>query len=132
MSKTIESVEKTLIANVSSLLSSEVRAKIYIFLRMYPESTVEEIAKGTGIYPSTIRESIFEMYNIEYVIRKKMDRDGLGKKPYLYSAIAPVELVNLISESIKEKLNDLASLDEKVSGKPVESTLKVAIKIESN
>jgi len=99
---------------------------------MYPESTVEEIAKGTGIYPSTIRESIFEMYNIEYVIRKKMDRDGLGKKPYLYSAIAPVELVNLISESIKEKLNDLAALDEKVSGKPVESTVKVAIKIESN
>ncbi|ABO35282.1 transcriptional regulator, TrmB [Methanococcus maripaludis C5] len=132
MSKTIESVEKTLIANVSSLLSSEVRAKIYIFLRIYPESTVDEIAKGTGIYPSTIRESIFEMYNEEYVIRKKMDRDGLGKKPYLYSAIAPLELVKLISESIKEKLNDLVSVDEKVSGKPVESTLKVAIKIESH
>ncbi|MBA2862757.1 helix-turn-helix domain-containing protein [Methanococcus maripaludis] len=132
MSKTIESVEKTLIANVSSLLSSEVRAKIYIFLRMYPESTVDEIAKGTGIYPSTIRESIFEMYNEEYVIRKKMDRDGLGKKPYLYSAIDPVEIVKLISESIKEKLNDLASIDEKVSGKHIETTLKVAIKIESN
>uniref|UniRef100_A9A695 Transcriptional regulator, TrmB n=1 Tax=Methanococcus maripaludis (strain C6 / ATCC BAA-1332) TaxID=444158 RepID=A9A695_METM6 len=132
MSKTIESVEKTLIANVASLLSSEVRAKIYIFLRMYPESTVDEIAKGTGIYPSTIRESIFEMYNEEYVIRKKMDRDGLGKKPYLYSAIAPLDVVKLISESIKEKLNDLASVDEKVSGKAVESTLKVAIKIESN
>jgi predicted transcriptional regulator len=132
MSKTIESVEKTLIANVSSLLSSEVRAKIYIFLRMNPQSTVEEIAKGTGVYPSTIRESIFEMYNEEYVLRKKMDREGLGKKPYLYSAIAPAELVQLISESITEKLNDLASVDEKISGKNVENALKVAITIESN
>jgi hypothetical protein len=38
----------------------------------------------------------------------------------------------LISESITEKLNDLASVDEKISGKNVENALKVAITIESN
>jgi len=132
MSKTIESVDKTLVGNLSSLLSSEVRAKIYIFLRKYPNSTVDEIADGTGIYPSTIRESIFEMYNENYVIRKKMDRDGLGKKPYLYSAIEPVEMVKMISEAIKLKLNDLVLVDEKISGKDTKNVSKVSIEIKSN
>ncbi|ABR55396.1 transcriptional regulator, TrmB [Methanococcus vannielii SB] len=130
--KTIEDIDKKLIGNISSLLSSEVRAKIYMFLRKYPNSTVDEIADGTGIYPSTIRESIFEMYNENYVLRKKMEREGLGKKPYLYSAIAPSEMVKIISDAILVKLNDLALLDEKINGEDVTEVSKVSIELKSN
>jgi len=114
---TIDNVDRKLIENLANLMSSEVRAKIYIYLRKYDRSTVDDIADGTGIYPSTVRESILEMYNTGYVSREKMDKEGLGKKPYLYSAAAPSEIVKKISKSIQEKLNDLIMVDKKLESK---------------
>ncbi|MBP2173158.1 putative transcriptional regulator [Methanococcus voltae] len=121
MTKDLSSVNKELIANLSKLMGSEVKAKIYVYLRMYGESTVDDIAEGTGIYPSTVRESIFEMFNEDHVFRKKMDREGLGKKPYVYSSIDPVDLVKEISVEIEGKLNDLALIDKKISDKKVKA-----------
>jgi len=82
-------VDKSLIDSLANLMSSEVKAKIYIYLRKYENSTVEEIAHGTGIYPSTVREAILEMYRDGIVVRNKLDKEGLGKKPYVCSAIPP-------------------------------------------
>jgi predicted DNA-binding transcriptional regulator len=128
---TIENVDRKLIENLANLMSSEVRAKIYIYLRKYDKSTVDDIADGTGIYPSTVRESILEMYNTGYVSREKMDKEGLGKKPYLYTAAAPSEIVRKISKSIQEKLNDLIMVDRKLeSGKEGVSSNPVKIVVD--
>ncbi|GAA0128202.1 winged helix-turn-helix domain-containing protein [Methanococcus maripaludis] len=113
----IENVDQKLIENLANLMSSEVRAKIYIYLRKYNKSTVDEIAGGTGIYPSTVRESILDMYNTGYVSREKMDKEGLGKKPYLYTAAAPSYIVKKISKNIQEKLNDLIMVDKRLESK---------------
>ncbi|WP_083809504.1 helix-turn-helix domain-containing protein [Methanotorris igneus] len=117
--KTIENVDKALINSLASLLSSEVKAKIYIYLRKYGESTVDEIAHGTGIYPSTVREIILEMYEEGLVNRKKLEKEGLGKRPYLYSAIPPSEVVKKLSKSLQKKLNDVFMLDKKLKKKEI-------------
>ncbi|MFU8653714.1 helix-turn-helix domain-containing protein [Methanotorris formicicus] len=121
--KTIENVDTTLINSLASLLSSEVKAKIYIYLRKYGESTVDEIARGTGIYPSTVREIILEMYEEGLVNRKKLEKEGLGKKPYLYSAIPPSEVVKKLSKSLQKKLNDVFILDKKLKKKEIKIPL---------
>lgn len=117
--KTIENIDKSLIDNLASLLSSEVKAKIYIYLRKYGNSTVDEIAHGTGIYPSTIREAILEMYKSGIVVREKLDKEGLGKKPYIYSAVSPSELVKKLSKGLQNKLNEVIMLDKKIKKKEI-------------
>ncbi|MBP2142876.1 putative DNA-binding transcriptional regulator [Methanococcus voltae] len=123
-------MDRILVQNISNLMASEVRAKIYIFLRKFEKSTVEEIANGTGIYPSTVRESILEMYNLGYVNREKMKKEGLGKKPYIYSAVEPSAIIQKISEKVQERLNDLIDIDERIEGKP--ATINGPINIEIN
>jgi len=115
--KTLENIDKSLIDNLSNLLASEVKAKIYIYLRKYEKGTVDEIAHGTGIYPSTAREAILEMYKNGIVIRKKSDKEGLGKKPYIYSAVSPSELVRKLSRNIQKRLNEVITMDVKLKKK---------------
>ncbi len=133
VNKTIKNVDKSLIDSLANLLSSEVKAKIYIYLRKYENSTVEEIAHGTGIYPSTIREAILEMYREGIVTRGKLDKEGSGKKPYVYSAIPPSEIVKKISKSLQKKLNDLMMVDKKIKKKEIKVPfLPVKIVIDEN
>ncbi|MCS3901533.1 TrmB family transcriptional regulator [Methanococcus voltae] len=107
----LDDLDPNILKKISSLFSSEVRAKIYIFLRMYPESTVEEIAEGTNIYSSTVRDYIVEMYRNDYVIRKKIKKSKFGKKPYVYCAIEPTLMAKKVSKSLKDKITLLANID---------------------
>ncbi|MBP2144033.1 putative transcriptional regulator [Methanococcus voltae] len=107
----LEEFDPSILKKISALFSSEVRAKIYIFLRMCPESTVEEIAEGTNIYSSTVRDYIVEMYRNDYVIRKKIKKSKFGKKPYVYCAIEPTMMARKVSQSFQEKINLLANID---------------------
>ncbi|MCS3922147.1 putative transcriptional regulator [Methanococcus voltae PS] len=107
----LEEFDPSILKKISALFSSEVRAKIYIFLRMCPESTVEEIAEGTNIYSSTVRDYIVEMYRNDYVIRKKIKKSKFGKKPYVYCAIEPTMMARKVSKSFQEKINLLANID---------------------
>jgi len=117
--KTLENIDKSLIDNLANLLSSEVKAKIYIYLRKYGNSTVDEIAHGTGIYPSTVREAILEMYKNGLVIREKLDKEGSGKKPYIYAAVSPSELVKKLSKGLQNKLNEIIMLDKRIKKKEI-------------
>jgi len=100
-------------AATASLFGGTVKSRIYIYLLRFPGSTVDEIAAGTGIYPSTVREEIYEMYEKDHQVdRVKMDRDGLGKKPYLYTAIKPSVVLKPIKEKIVSALNLLMDYEE--------------------
>ena len=54
---------------LSWVLETETRARIYVFLRQHPDSTSEEIASGTGLYPSTVREALAELHEEGKVTR---------------------------------------------------------------
>ena len=98
------------------LLDTETRARIYVYLREHPERTSDEIAEGTGLYPSTVREALAELHEEETVSRSKREADGAGNNPYEYEAIAPSELVRGVVGDVQAELNAVFTLDSRLGG----------------
>jgi predicted transcriptional regulator len=98
------------------LLDTETRARIYVYLRQSPGSTSEEIAEGTGLYPSTVRESLAELNDEGVLERTKRESEGAGNNPYEYTAIAPSDLVGDLVDQIQDELNAIVNLDQFLEG----------------
>jgi len=97
---------------LSWVLDTETRARIYVYLRQHPWSTSEEVAEGTGLYPSTVREALAELNDEETVERRKRESEGAGNNPYEYTAIAPSDLVGDVVGQVQDELNALINLDD--------------------
>jgi len=95
---------------LSWMLDTETRARIYVYLRQHPWSTSEEVAEGTGLYPSTVREALAELAGEDTVERRKRESEGAGNNPYEYTAIAPSELVGGIVGGVQDELNTVFTL----------------------
>ncbi|QDX40874.1 winged helix-turn-helix domain-containing protein [Salarchaeum sp. JOR-1] len=101
---------------LSWVLDTETRAKIYVYLRQHPNSTSEEIAEGTGLYPSTVREALAELNEEDTVERRKRESGGAGNNPYEYTAIAPSDLVGGVVGRVQDELNTVFNLDTYLGG----------------
>jgi predicted transcriptional regulator len=106
-----EGFDERIVDLLSWVLDTETRARIYVFLRQNPGSTSEEIAEGTGLYPSTVREALAELNDEEKVQRRKREASGAGNNPYEYTAMAPSELVGSVVGDIQDELNTVFNLD---------------------
>jgi predicted transcriptional regulator len=109
--KAVEQFDEGIVDMLSWVLETETRARIYVFLREHPESTSDEIADGTGLYPSTVREALAELHDEGKVTRHKRESDGAGNNPYEYAAMAPSELVGNIVDDVQDQLNTVFNLD---------------------
>jgi len=107
-----ESFDEGVIDLLSWLLDTDTRARIYVYLRKEPESTSKEVAEGTGLYPSTVREALAELHDEEAVTRRKRTSEGAGNNPYEYSAIPPSDLVGNVVDTIQQEFNALFDLDQ--------------------
>ena len=96
------------------ILDTETRARIYVYLRQHPDSTSDEIADGTGLYPSTVREALAELHDEETVTRDKRESDGAGNNPYEYEAIAPSDLVRGVVGQVQRELNTVFNLEDRL------------------
>ena len=110
--KAVDQFDQGIVDLLSWVLDTETRARIYVYLRQHPGSTSEEIAEGTGLYPSTVRESLAELHEEEKVERRKRESEGAGNNPYEYTAIAPSELVSGIVGQVQDELNTVFNLDD--------------------
>jgi len=110
--KAVEQFDEGIVDLLSWVLETETRARIYVYLREHPESTSDEIADGTGLYPSTVREALAELHGEEKVTRHKRESDGAGNNPYEYAAMAPSELVGNIVDDVQNQLNTVFNLDD--------------------
>ena len=102
-------VDEGIVDLLSWVLDTETRARIYVHLRQRPGSTSEEIAEGTGLYPSTVREALAELHAEGKVQRRKREASGAGNNPYEYTAMAPSELVDSIVGEVQDELNTVLS-----------------------
>jgi predicted transcriptional regulator len=109
--RAIESFDEGLVDLLSWVLDTETRARIYVYLREHPDSTSEEVAGGTGLYPSTVREALAELTEEEKVTRAKRESEGAGNNPYEYRAIPPSDLVGNVVTDIQDELNTVFNLD---------------------
>jgi predicted DNA-binding transcriptional regulator len=101
-----KNIEKTL----RDILKSRARSKIYIYLLRKNGAKTEQIIKGTHLHPSTVRETLSSMYDQKQIYRKKLKNDHIGKNPYIYYAIHPVELLKRYADEIEDRLNRLAQI----------------------
>jgi predicted transcriptional regulator len=108
----VEGFDEGIVDLLSWVLDTETRARIYVYLRQHPGSTSEEIAEGTGLYPSTVREALAELTDEGKVTREKRESEGAGNNPYEYDAIAPSELVGGVVTDVQQELNTVFNLDD--------------------
>jgi predicted transcriptional regulator len=118
--RAVEEFDRRVIDLLSWLLDTETRAKIYIYLHQHPASTSEEVAKGTGLYPSTVREALASLHEEEVVTREKRESSGAGNNPYQYTAIQPSDLVSNIVTDVQDELNAVFNLDAYLDREPEE------------
>ena len=103
--------DKGVVDLLAWLLETETRSRIYVYLRKHPDSASEEIAEGTGLYPSTVREALAELHEEGTVTREKRESEGAGNNPYEYRAIPPSELVAGMVDHLQDQLNAVVNLD---------------------
>lgn len=104
-----KNIEKT----VNEILKSKSISRIYTYLLRKNGAKTEEIIKGTKLHPSTVRETLSKMYNQQLIFRRKMKNDSIGKNPYVYYPIPPIELLKIYADDIEDRLNKLVSLTSK-------------------
>jgi len=114
--KAVKGFDDNIVDLLSWLLDTETRARIYVYLRDNPDSTSDEVADGTGLYPSTVREALAELHDEETVKRDKREASGAGNNPYEYEAIAPSELVQGVVGDVQRELNAVFNLDRRLGG----------------
>jgi predicted DNA-binding transcriptional regulator len=101
-----KSIEKA----VRDILKSKAKSCIYIYLLRKNGAKTGQIIKGTKLHPSTVRETLSKMYNSKIIYRKKIKNNSIGKNPYIYFPIPPIELLKKYASEIEDRLNKLASL----------------------
>lgn len=128
--RAVEEFDRGIVDLLAWVLDTETRARIYVYLRQYPGSTSEEIAEGTGLYPSTVREALAELNEEGNVSREKRESEGAGNNPYEYTAIAPSELVGGMLHQVQEELNTVFNLDQYLDEEGEEASRPISITVD--
>ena len=105
-------------------LDSEAKSKIYLYLRNSGQAISKDIAKGANLYPSSTREALADMTKNGVVLRTKLDVEGTGKKPFVYEAISPTELLKKRASKIEEGISRLLNLGGREEGSKKEKPLR--------
>jgi predicted transcriptional regulator len=106
-----EKEEERILRALRWLNIGEAKAKAYIYLVKKGRATAEQVAQGADLYPTTAREVLTKMAEAGIVKREKLDTDGAGRKPFLYTAISPSELIKKRAYEIEQTLSDLLRLE---------------------
>ncbi|MCL9817115.1 winged helix-turn-helix domain-containing protein [Natronocalculus amylovorans] len=129
--KAVAEFDEGIVDLLAWVLDTETRARIFVYLRQHPNQTSDEIAEGTGLYPSTVREALAELHDEGKVLRDKRESEGAGNNPFEYEAIAPSELVRGVVGQVQTELNTVFNLDRRLGGKDEqEDTEPVTITVE--
>jgi predicted transcriptional regulator len=102
--------DRNLEKTVREILKSRARSRIYVYLLRKNGARSEQIIKGTRLHPSTVRETLSKMYYQGFIYRKKLKNDNIGKNPFIYFSISPVELLKKNVNDLENRLNKLANL----------------------
>ena len=130
--RAVEEFDRGIVDLLSWLLDTETKARIYVYLRENPDSTSEEVADGTGLYPSTVREALAELHDEGTVERQKRESAGAGNNPYEYQAIPPSELVQSVVDQVQSELNAVFNLDRRLGEDDREDSEPVRITVEGS
>ena len=103
-------IDSTTERAIRTILKSRAESKIYLFLLRKNGARTEEIIKGTKLHPSTVRELLSKMHHRKLICRKKLKNDSIGKNPFLYHAVTPLELLQRYIRDMESQLNTIVNL----------------------
>lgn len=89
----------------------EAKAKAYIYLVKKGKATAEDVAEGAQLYPTTAREVLNSLSARGIVKREKLETNGAGRKPFVYTAMPPSELLRRQVHHIEQTLSELLRLE---------------------
>jgi sugar-specific transcriptional regulator TrmB len=89
----------------------EAMAKAYIYLVKKGKATAEDVAEGAQLYPTTAREVLNSLSARGIVKREKLETNGAGRKPFVYTAMPPSELLRRQVHHIEQTLSELLRLE---------------------
>ena len=95
---------------IRDILKSRAQSRIYLYLLRKNGAKTEQIIKGTHLHPSTVRETLAKMHSQHLIIRKKLKNDNIGKNPFLYYPLPPLDLIKRYAAEIEDRLNNIAAL----------------------
>lgn len=95
---------------VTEVFKSRTKARIYLYLVTKGKQTSDEVSKGTGLYPSTVRDALADMHSHGFLNRTKVEKEGAGKHPYIYVAISPTLLVEAYAKAMETRLTALLNV----------------------
>ncbi len=109
---------------IRDILKSRAQSRIYLYLLRKNGVRTKDIIKGTHLHPSTVRETLSKMHAQHLVFRKKLKNNNIGKNPYLYYPLPPLDLIKRYAAEIEGRLNNIAALairkdSSGSSGKPI-------------
>ena len=102
--------DKKIESAIKDVLKSSSKARIYLFLLRNNGAKTEQIIDGSKLHPSTVRETLSKMNEQKLIFRKKLKNDSIGKNPYIYYPISPIELLKKYTNEIEDRLTKIANL----------------------
>jgi sugar-specific transcriptional regulator TrmB len=93
-------MDEGLVDLLSRALDTDTRTRVYVSLRQQPDSTVEEIAAGTGLYPAAVRR-VLDEFDDEQVVERHD-----GEEP-TYTAARPDELIDTAIGRFRDEFEEL-------------------------
>lgn len=93
----LATVDDNVVEVGSQVLDTTARADVYVALRSLDGGDAEEVAQQTGLYPDKV-EDVLEALEDDGVVE-----ESAGE----YTAVAPTELVRVVSDIVTETVNDI-------------------------
>ena len=119
--------DKNIELAIREVLKSTSRARIYLYLLRHNGAKTEQIIKGSKLHPSTVRETLSKMNEQKIIYRKKQKNESIGKNPYLYYPISPLDLLKKYTNEIEEKLTKIANLTYSKQNNDKSNQVKIKI-----
>lgn len=84
------------------LLDTETRGKVYVHVLRDPGATSEAIARGTGLYPETVRRTVADLRSEGVLDRREIEGEE-GR--YGYTAVPPIDLAGRLLGGLQTGLD---------------------------
>jgi len=119
--------DKNIESAIKDILKSPSRARIYLYLLRNNGAKTEEIIKGSKLHPSTVRETLSKMNEQKIIYREKQKNDSIGKNPFIYYPISPLNLLKKYTKEIEDKLTKIANLSNSRNDEYKNNRVKINI-----
>ncbi|MBA2851836.1 putative transcriptional regulator [Methanococcus maripaludis] len=96
------------------LFTRETYEDVFLYVLENPEQDVVEIAKGSGVYISTVREALTKLTQNGYLSRKPRDRrNTVGARGYLYWVDDIESIIDVSTKKHDKSMDELRALTKR-------------------